>query len=59
MLGRHAVLPLFALSICATLLGQQPTPPPTDSVLWKFAGNQDVTFMRLTPFGTVVVGTTD
>src|SRR5207249_6626229 len=59
MLRRHALLSLLALSIGTTLTAQSPAPRTADTVLWKFAASQDVTFMRLTPFGTVVVGTSD
>src|SRR5690242_12515392 len=50
MLPRHAVLSFLALSIGTTLAGQEG---------WKFAASQDITFMRLTPFGTVVVSVPD
>jgi outer membrane protein assembly factor BamB len=50
MLPRHAVLSFLALSIGTTLAGQEG---------WKFAASQDITFMRLTPFGTVVVSIPD
>ena len=59
MLRRHALLSLLALSIGTTLTAQSPAPLTADTVLWKFAARQDVTFMRLTPFGTVVVGMPD
>jgi len=59
MLRRHALLSLLALSIGTTLTAQSPAPLTADTVLRKFAARQDVTFMRLTPFGTVVVGMPD
>src|SRR5690349_18986855 len=59
MLGRYAVVPLLALSIGTTLPAQGPAPRMADTALWKFAASQDVTFMRLTPFGTVVVSLAD
>src|SRR5439155_23790169 len=59
MLRRHALLSQLALSIGTTLTAQSPAPRTADTGLWKFAASQDVTFMRLTPSGTVVVGTSD
>ena len=59
MLRRLAVPPLFALFLGPALTAQGPTPQTADTVLWRFAGSQDVTFMRLTPFGTVVVSMPD
>ena len=59
MLRRHALLSLLALSIGTTLTAQSPAPLTADTVRWKFVATQDVTFMRLTPFGTVVVGMPD
>src|SRR2546425_975848 len=59
MLRRHALLCLVGLSIGTTLTAQGAGARTADTVLWTFAATQDVTFMRLTPFGTVVVGMPD
>jgi outer membrane protein assembly factor BamB len=49
---RRARVFLFVLSLNRTLPGQVPS-------VWTFAATEDVTFMRLTPFGSVVVSTPD
>jgi len=49
----HILVSLIALSLGRTL------PAQDSAAVWKFAATADVTFMRLTPFGTLVVGMSD